>query len=127
MSLASALQDAEKLLPGTPVDEGTDPRWQAIIRIGEYLESDPERVWQFIAKWGGHAQEDLRDAIATCLLEHLLQQHFDRYFPLVDDLAENNAWFADTFLRCWKFGESEEPHNSKRWDDLCLRLEGKQS
>ena len=29
--------------------------------------------------------------------------------------------FADTFARCWKFGQSEEPANSKRFDRLMRR------
>jgi len=35
-------------LPGEPVDEGQDPRWQAIIAAGEFIQSDPEAVWLFI-------------------------------------------------------------------------------
>ena len=101
MSVDTAIAKANALLPGTPVDSGQDPRWQAIIEIGEYVESDPDAVWGFIYKWGAHPQEDLRDAIATCLMEHLLEHHFAKYFPLLEDLVLQSSGFADTFLRCW--------------------------
>ena len=53
---------AERILPATPAPEGKcDPRWQAIIRVGEYIETQPEPVWQF-AHCGKHAQADLRMA-----------------------------------------------------------------
>ena len=74
-----AIRDADILLPGEPVAEGQDSRWQAIITVGEYLETEPEPVWSFIRRWGCHPQEDLRTAIAVCLLEHLLEYHFAAY------------------------------------------------
>ena len=51
-------------MPGDPDVEGLDPRWQAIIAVGEYVQTEPEAVWRFIRRWGGHPQEDLRDAMA---------------------------------------------------------------
>ena len=122
MSLFDAIREAEAILPGEPVEDGIDPRWQAIIRIGEHIESDPEPVWQFVRRWGSHPQEDLRNAIATCLLEHLLEHHFAIYFPQVEEVALGEPLFADTFLRCWPFGEAEAAHNAKRFVALQKRL-----
>jgi hypothetical protein len=118
MDVQSAIARADSLLPGKPIDEGEDPRWQAIIAVGEYVETEPEAVWAFINRWGDHAQEDLRDAVATCLLEHLLEYHFSEYFPRVRQLVFDRPLFADMFQRCWKFGQSEEPANSKQFDEL---------
>jgi hypothetical protein len=75
-------------------------------------------VWRFIVRWGTHSQEDVRDAVATCLLEHLLEHHFDLIFPRVRELVMSSELFADTFRRCWKFGESELPQNAKEFDAL---------
>jgi hypothetical protein len=122
VGIQDAVHEAEAVLPGDPVDEGTDPRWQAIIRVGEYVESDPEPVWQFIRRWGGHAQEDLRNAVATCLLEHLLEYHFEAYLPEVEEAALADPLFGDTFLRCWQFGQAEEPGNAERFMLLTQRL-----
>jgi hypothetical protein len=115
VGVQDAIREAETVLPGEPVDEGTDPRWQAIIRIGEYVESYPEPVWRFIRRWGKHAQEDLRTAVATCLLEHLLEFHFETYFPHVEETALADPLFADTFLQCWQFGQAEKPGNAERF------------
>lgn len=122
MGIEQAIREAEALLPGIPVDEGDDPRWQAIIAVGEFIESDPEAVWEFIVRWGCHPEDDLRAAIATCLLEHLLEYHFAQFFPRVEDLAESSGLFGDTFKRCWQFGQSDAPGNAERFKALMLRL-----
>ena len=123
MSAATVIRNADALLPGVPTD-GQDQRWKAIIAVGEYIESEPEAVWQFICRWGSHLQEDLRDAIATCLLEHLLEYHFVRYFPQVEHLALTDPMFADTFRRCWRFGQTPEPGNAEQFTRLAERLGG---
>jgi hypothetical protein len=117
MSIHAAIREAEALLPGKPTD-GQDPRWQAIIGISNYVDSQPEAIWQFVRQWGCHEDEDLRDAVAICLLEHLLEYHFTAFFPRVEQLAHSNKPFADTFLRCSKFGQSEELGNAERFDSL---------
>lgn len=122
MEVHEAIRHADALLPGEPTDEGQDPRWQAVIAVGEHIETDPEAVWSFIRRWGGHPQEDLRTAIATCLLEHLLEQHFAAYFPRVEQAALADALFGDTFRRCSQFGQAETLGNAERFEALCERL-----
>ncbi len=114
-TITQAIKRAERLLPGTPAPEGKkDPRWQAIIAIGNYIENYPDEVWQFVEKWGSHRSQDLRSAIATCLFEHLLEYHFDRIFPLVQKASLRRKRFADTFGYCWEFGQTLDPKNHKR-------------
>jgi hypothetical protein len=122
VSVQEAIRSANAVLPGEPVDTAEDPRWQAIIAIGEFIESEPGEVWTFIRRWGGHVQEDLRDAIATCLLEHLLEHHFAVYFPYVEQAALADPLFGDTLLRCWPLGEVEHPENAGRFAALRERL-----
>ena len=119
MSVNRAIRRADSLLPGTPAPKNkNDRRWQAIMRVGNYIETNPDEVWQFVRRWGTHKQTDLRDAIACCLLEHLLQYHFDLILPRVEQTAKASKLFADTFTRCWKFGQSESQENSKKFDRL---------
>ena len=111
----SATQEVrvESILPGLRAPDGElDPRWQAIIAVGEFVESDPEKVWEFSARWGRSGDDDLRSAIATCLLEHLLEHHFDLIFPRMASLAEEDRNFAQACLDCWEFGESKQPDNA---------------
>jgi hypothetical protein len=115
LGTSEAIREADALLPGIPVEEGQDPRWQAVIRVSEFIESDPEAVWSFACRWGCHPQKDLRDAIATCLLEHLLEYHFAAFFPRVEQLALADPLFADTFRRCWQLGQALEPGNAERF------------
>lgn len=60
----------------------------------EFVETDPEPVWGFVVRWSCHPQEDLRMALATCLLEHVLEHHFDAYFPKVRAQCEASRRFA---------------------------------
>ena len=126
MSVGDAIRKANAHLPGTPAPEGEeDPRWQTILEVADYCESNPEEVWQFVNQWGNHSQKDLRDAIACVLLEHLLESHFDLIFPRVESAAETDPLFADMFRRCWKFGQSERPGNAIRFDALKERHRGR--
>src|SRR5688500_11068009 len=118
MSVARAIEHANSILPGVPVDSGEDPRWQAIIQIGEYVEANPEELWRFVVAWCGHEQEDLRNAVACVLLEHLLEYHFDLIFPRIRPIAQRDHLFADMYCRCWKFGQSELPQNASQFDEL---------
>lgn len=119
MSVESAIQDAEWRLPGEAAPEGeTDPRWLAIIEVGEYVETDPEPVWLFVTRWGRSGDADLRTAIATCLLEHLLEHHFDVIFPRVEQAVSASREFADCFSRTWPVGQTELPGNRARFDAL---------
>ncbi len=119
MNVHEAIAAAEQVLPGVPAPEGElDARWQAIIAVEEFLQDQPEDVWPFIMRWGRHSDPDLRAAIATCLLEHLLESHFDQFFNRVLEAVRADRLFADTFSRCAKFGASEIPANAVRFDAL---------
>jgi hypothetical protein len=101
-----AIASVERILPGKSAPEGErHTRWQAIIRVGEFIETQPEAAWRFAHRWGKHPQADLRAAVATCLLEHLLEHHFQSLFPHVRRAALQSARFADTFNLCWSFGQ----------------------
>ena len=123
VAVQRSIARAERLLPGTPASDGKrDPRWQAIIRVGEFIETQPEPVWQFAHRWGRHAQADLRMAVATCLLEHLLEHHFELLFPRVRRAAIESSRFADTFNSCWSFGGAKTPKNAARIKRLQSQL-----
>jgi len=123
VTVQDAIVAAERVLPGNAAAEGElDPRWQAVIKVGEFIENDPDAVWQFAARWGCNADEDLRSAIATCLVEHLLEYHFEKVFPRIESLARSDKFFARTVAMCWKFGETEQPVNAERFEQLLREL-----
>jgi hypothetical protein len=96
-----------------------DTRWQAAIALGEFSETAPESIWPLVEKWGSCPVEDTRDAIAACVLEHVLETHFEPFFGRVEQLVQQgNSAFAGTFLGCWQFGEAKLPGNSERFDRL---------
>ena len=119
MDVHEAIRRADRALPGCPGPGGKeDPRWQAIIAVGNHVETNPVEVWRFVERWGCHENDDLRMAVATCVLEHLLEHHFDSVFPQVEELAKSDPLFAETVSWCWKFGQARERANADRFDRL---------
>jgi hypothetical protein len=80
---------------------------QAIITVAEFIATDPEPVWLFALQWGGSQDKDLRAAIGTCVLEHLLEHHFDRYVSKIEEAVLSDAHFAAAAALCFKSGQSE--------------------
>jgi hypothetical protein len=123
MTLAEAITKAKGMLPGSPAPEGElDPRWQATIAVAEFIEDAPESVWTFAERWGQYPDDDLRAAIATCVLEHLLEHHLDRMFPRVEHLTRSSLAFAETLTMCWPFGEATRPEKAARLNRLLREL-----
>jgi hypothetical protein len=125
MTLKEAIAAAELILPGHAAgDHELDPRWQAIIAVSEFIPTNPEQVWAFAAKWGCNEDADLRTAIATCVVEHLLEHHFDLLFPRAEVLALENSRFADTLRLCSEFGQASGRANAARLRQLKGQLGG---
>jgi hypothetical protein len=123
MTVEDAILSAESILPSEAAPDGeVDARWQAIIEVSEFIETEPDAVWTFVRKWGAHADEDLRTAIATCVLEHLLEQHFDSFIERVEEAAREDSLFAHTVTGCWKLGQAEEPARAARFDRLLASI-----
>ncbi len=71
---------------------------------------------------GKHAQSDLRMAVATCLVEHLLEHHFELLFPRVRRAALESPRFAKTLGSCWCFGDAKVQKDSARIKRLQSQL-----
>jgi hypothetical protein len=125
MTACEAIERAEGILPGEPAGTGRDPRWQALVRVGRHISDEPEVVWQLVDRWGGDTQEDLRDAIAQCLVEPLLETHFDDIFPLLGERAIADQLFADMLLRCQRYGQASEGKNARQLESLQRQLNEK--
>jgi hypothetical protein len=100
-----------------------DIRWQAIIVIGEYIPRGHrnEDIWNVIVQHLG-IDEDMQDALATVLLEHLLEHHFDWTVNKIESALEHDgAWLVDVVKRCWRFGQPE--HQWHRIENLIERYE----
>ena len=91
-----------------------DVRWQALIAVGEWIALSPEAVWEVVDEHGAAEDPDMRTAVATVLLEHLLEHDFETYFARVRERIEaGQALLADTLGRCWGFGTAEH-----RWHEV---------
>jgi hypothetical protein len=122
MTVDEAIRAAENFLPGRAAPDGQrDPRWQAIITVGEFIEDEPEAVWSFVVRWGASADADLRAAIATCLLEHLLEHYFDAFISRVEQAASADSSFREMAGSCWAFGDAEHPDRIARFERAIQR------
>jgi hypothetical protein len=125
MTVEEAVSAAESILPGHAASDGeVDARWQAIIAVSEFIQTEPEVVWSFARKWGAHPDKDLRMAISTCVLEHLLECHFDAFISRVEEAAKADQLFAKTVSNCWKIGQSDEATRAARLDRLKASIRG---
>src|SRR5580765_1676085 len=61
MTVEEAIAAPDAILPGVAAPDGeTDPRWQAVIAVAEFIETDPEPVWSFALRWGRYSDQDLQ-------------------------------------------------------------------
>jgi len=123
LEFEAALKHAETMLRLNPSSRtsGKNPKWAAVGALNKFIRWRPQQVWLVIRRWGQSDDPDTRAAIATCLLEHLLQYHFQTYIDRVDRLARSDPNFAHTVSFCWKFGQSEKCENSARFDAVIER------
>ena len=96
------------------------------MAVGDYIETDPIPVCDFALKWARRRGRDLQAAIYCCLIEHLLEHHFDLLLPRMRTAAREDARVARIFVRVWNspflFGQAKEPANIKRLKRLASEL-----
>jgi hypothetical protein len=119
MTIDEAIDQADRVLQRIASNRSEiDAQWKAVINLIDFIVTDPDRIWTFISKWGRSDHEYQRSAIATCLLERLLERHFDRFFNAVKIAVKSDERFAHTFARCSKFGQSKLGVNAVHFDAL---------
>jgi hypothetical protein len=119
ITVDDAIAQANAILPHRSAPEGElDLRWQAIIGVSEFVESDPVPVWEFTHRWAANADEDLQTALATCLLEHLFEHHFGLVYPLVQRALQADPSIAPVVVKCWALGEATEGWHAAAFDQL---------
>jgi len=101
-------------------------RWGTLLLVGDFCEAHPDEVWPLVVRWGSVESKDIRIGIACCVLEHLLEHHFQAYFPKAQQiLASGNRRFRLTLQTCWRLGQAEEPANQAAIGDLMAPLAGR--
>jgi hypothetical protein len=125
LNVHRAIAQAETVLPGPASGSSNNTRWEAIIAVGEFIETDPIPVCDFAMKWARRRGRDLQSAIYCCLIEHLLERHFDLVFPRMREAARCDARVAEHFLNWrthWLFGQARLPEKVNRLKRLAYEL-----
>jgi len=82
-------------------DSENNCRWQAAIVVGMNIEPAPDEAWQIVCEHGNSEDEDMRSAMATILLEHLLEHDFYKYFALIRaEVSAGRLRLLDTLAIC---------------------------
>lgn len=120
-SVHRAIARAERILAGGRVSDPreSDPGWQAMLDLQDrFVRSNPDEVWSFVLRWGKHSRKNLRAAVGCCLLEHLLEHHFEILFPRVQAAVRKSRRFRDTLRQCYWMGDAARPRNARALDRL---------
>lgn len=89
-------------------DRSNEVRWQSIIVVGEFIPTHPERVFDVVVAFAG-TDRDMNMALATVLLEHLLEEQCIHFCGRIERLICNgrHAALLDVLACCWRFDESD--------------------
>jgi hypothetical protein len=61
-----------------------------------------------VVRFGSSDVLDVRQAIASCALEHILEHHFEMFFPRLEgEIRGGNGNLRDTLKLSWKLGRAE--------------------
>lgn len=122
-TVQDAVRVAQAVLPGIrqPDSRARDPRWAAVEFVAEFVESEPETVWAFAARWGSHRSADLRAAVGVILLEDLVVAHFDLVFPRLEARVRENERFADALTMIYPSGL--DPRRTRKLERLLRQAE----
>jgi hypothetical protein len=97
--------------------------WEGAALLGEFASAEPEAIWPIVLRFASSDDAEIRMAIACCVLEHILEHHFEPYFAESQRLiAAGNPQFAATFSSCWDFGQTEQPENKRRFNELVQHI-----
>lgn len=106
-------QMCDRMIP----DRSTHVRWQSLLILGYYAESHPAELWPIVAKWGCDRRDDVRMGVSVCVLENILEHHFDPYFEKSLELINlGNRRFASTLRSCWISHSAIPPRLRKRFE-----------
>src|SRR4051812_1072321 len=95
-------RDIVEAFDGGVQSSDPNPREPAgVLRQSLVIPEGPERAWPLVVRWGTTENEDIRKLIASWALWPLLDKHYDQYFPLAEQLALDNPFFAEAFLSCF--------------------------
>ena len=99
---------------GLVEDASNNCRWQALILIGESIEAAPAAVWKVIKKYGRWPDSDMRAAVGTVLLEHLIAERpKDMLRKLRAELRDGEDLLRDTLAHCWQLSTDHAT-----WDSI---------
>jgi hypothetical protein len=94
--------------------------WSACVVLSYFVDQHPLQLFSIIQSVAEVASDDQRTALAKCLLEHLMESHFDFVIDSITIEPNPSQRFAlaDILSRCWPYGEAENHSNWKKVETL---------
>ncbi len=89
-------------------DPREDIHERALCYIGDYIEQWPHRVWPTVERLV-RSRRKILELVPSFLLEHLIEFHFDEYYPKVTSSIEQgeHVWLQ-MLDGCYRFGQTLE-------------------
>ena len=81
---------------------------RALHVLGDCAEGYPERTWSAVVALSASSKPSIIELIPAFVLEHILEYHFQEYFPRIQRLIEagDEQWLG--FLKgCYLMGDAE--------------------
>jgi hypothetical protein len=94
--------------------------WSACALLSHFVEQEPGRLLRVVRHFSEAATSEQRAALGKCILEHLLEWHFDLAIHAIRAETDQSVRFAmvDVLSRCWPFGEAARSHKWKSVEAL---------
>ena len=98
--------------------------WQIAADSWDDATERPDDAWPHMIEALAVADDDSIGAIATCILEHILEHDFSYFDRVEQEIATGNIKMRRAFLLCSRFGHSKLPESEQRWNKLVASLQG---
>lgn len=104
--------------------EPHDDIWQEAIRLSEHIRTDYDEVVSVTLDAISIAnRRDTLSALATCLLEHILEWDFSCFSEIERRIITGDDKLLYALSLCARSGTSANPDNSEKWDRLAVENE----
>jgi hypothetical protein len=108
-----------ELLEAMANDAQQDVRSQALMLFERRFAERPATAWPVVVRLIHSPDPELAELVPPFILEHILEKHFDRYYPRVRDAVEaGDRRMAEALDGCLILGQAE-PHREEIVELLC--------
>jgi len=97
-------------------------RGKALGDLSSLVDSWPHKLWPVAVRLAHNADAEVAELVPALILEHILESHFDLYYPHIRDAIETgDRRMVEMLDGCWRVGQARERQDEI---DALLRKHG---